>query len=348
MKSRDDSQIITIPTPRCLPSLVREFKDRRTGIIKALTTGIGPLRLYGLRNGTWEVKPPVGRAPPEFPEPVLGINLLRDQRQEKDWLSYIAVCSDAWLVSIVLYSAVYCGHKKESRETLFDDINDLPTVLEVVTEAIQAKELAAADNNRRFSQRIDEILQEEPIVMGNEIIPYVQVQSPNPIIVEDEIFEQEDPIIMGNEIIPYDQIQPPNPVIMVAEITQQVQVEYEDPDHWRIKKVLKKSDVDCSSRLLIGRNPVLTHIAPFFTNDPSEFCQNNEGLRVRVFDVNTSTEHMLMLKKWKTNSFVLLGKWKTNFVNRRKLEENDEVGLRWDVNSSRLEFAVLRRHQHEE
>ncbi|CAI9783144.1 unnamed protein product [Fraxinus pennsylvanica] len=153
---------------------------------------------------------------------------------------------------------------------------------------------------------------------------------------------------MGNEIIPYDQIQRPNPVIMEAEIIQQVQVEDEDPDHWRIKKVLKKSDVDGSSRLLIGRNRVLTHIVSFFTNDPSEFCQNNEGLRVRVFDVNTRTEHMLTLKKWKTKSFVLLDKWKKHFMNRRKLKENDEVGLRWDVNSSRLEFTVLRRHQHEE
>lgn len=195
----------------------------------------------------------------------------------------------------------------------------------------------------------DEILQQEdPIVMGNEIIPYVQVQTPNSIIMEEEILQHEDPILMGNEIIPYDQVQPPNPIIMDAEIIQQFQIEDEDPDHWRITKVLTKSDVDGSSRLLIGRNQVLAHIAPFFTNDPSKFCQNNEGLRFAVFDVDTRIEYMLTLKKWKTNSFVLLDKWKKHFVDRRTLEENDEVGLRWDVNASRLEFTVLRRHHNQE
>ncbi|CAA3008452.1 PHD finger ALFIN-LIKE 7-like isoform X1 [Olea europaea subsp. europaea] len=118
---------------------------------------MGALRLYGPPNATWEVKPPVGQIPPEFPEPVLGINLLRDQRPENDWLSYAAICSDAWLLSIVFSSAGLCRHEKETRETLFHNINDLPTVLEVVTEAIRAKDLAAsaaaADNNWGVSRR---------------------------------------------------------------------------------------------------------------------------------------------------------------------------------------------------
>ncbi|KAL2515934.1 B3 domain-containing protein [Forsythia ovata] len=135
---------------------------------------------------------------------------------------------------------------------------------------------------------------------------------------------------------------------MEAKVIQQVHAQAVDPDHWRIKKVLKRSDVDDSSRLLIGRKLVLTHITPFFTNNPSEFCQNKEEIRVTIFYVNTLIEHMLTLKKWATNSFVLLNNWKNNFVNRRKLKENDEVGLRWDVNTSRLEFTVLERHQNYE
>ncbi|KAL2555134.1 B3 domain-containing protein [Forsythia ovata] len=133
---------------------------------------------------------------------------------------------------------------------------------------------------------------------------------------------------------------------MEAEIIQQVQAQAEDlADHWRIKKVLKQSDVDSSSRLLIGRQQVFTHITPFFTNNPSEFCHNIEGIRVTVFDVDTLTEHVFTLKKWKTNSFVLLNNWKSNFVSRRRLKKNDEIELRWDVNASRLEFTVLERHQ---
>ncbi|KAL2557911.1 uncharacterized protein Fot_02650 [Forsythia ovata] len=166
----------------------------------------------------------------------------------------------------------------------------------------------------------------------------------SPSIIRRRIMDRQDPIIMGGEIVPY--VQPQNRIIMEAEIIQQVQAQAEDlADHWRIKKVLKISDVDSSSRLLIGRKQVFKHIIPFFTNNPSEFCQNIEGIRVTVFDVDTLTEHMLTLKKWKTNSFVLFNNWMKNFVSRRQLKVNDEIGLRWDVNASRLEFTVLERHQ---
>ncbi|KAL2515847.1 uncharacterized protein Fot_29818 [Forsythia ovata] len=179
--------------------------------------------------------------------------------------------------------------------------------------------------------------------MALEIVQELDVEHEDSIIIEAQV---DDPIIMGVEIVPY--VQPQNPIIMEAEVIQQVQAQAVDPDHRRIKKVLKKSDIDGSSRLLIGRNRVLTHITPFFTNKSSEFCQNKEGIRVTVFYVNTLTEHMLTLKKWTTNSFLLLNNWKRNFVKRRQLKENDEVGLRLDVNTSRLEFTVLERHQNYE
>ncbi|KAL2555132.1 uncharacterized protein Fot_08751 [Forsythia ovata] len=143
----------------------------------------------------------------------------------------------------------------------------------------------------------------------------------SPSIIRRRIMGPQDPIIMGGEIGPY--VQPQNRIIMEAEIIQQVQAQAKDlADHWRIKKMLKISGVDSSSRLLIGRKQVFTHIIHFFTNNPSEFCQNIEGI-----------------------SFVLLNNWTKNFVSRRRLKVNDEVGLRWDVKASRLEFTVLERHQ---
>ncbi|CAA3027375.1 Hypothetical predicted protein [Olea europaea subsp. europaea] len=187
-------------------------------------------------------------------------------------------------------------------------------------------------------------------IRGSEIVQQFEVQREDPIIMGAEIIEQvqvvqhEDPIIMGAEIIEQVQVQDEDHVIINAEIIQQVQFQPEDPNHWTIRKVLKKSDVDGSSRLLIGRKEVLSHIAPFFTDNPFEFCQNNAGIRVIVYDVDTNTGHMLKLTKWKTGSFVLKNNWTQQFVKRRELKENDAIGLRMDFQEARLEFTVLRRH----
>lgn len=63
------------------------------------------LCLYGLPNGGWEVSLPVEEVPPEMPEPALGINFARDGMRRRDWLSLVAVHSDAWLVSVAFFFA---------------------------------------------------------------------------------------------------------------------------------------------------------------------------------------------------------------------------------------------------
>lgn len=63
------------------------------------------LCLYGLPNGGWEVSLPVEEVPPEMPEPALGINFARDGMKRRDWLSLVAVHSDAWLVSVAFFFA---------------------------------------------------------------------------------------------------------------------------------------------------------------------------------------------------------------------------------------------------
>ncbi|CAA6674512.1 unnamed protein product [Spirodela intermedia] len=101
---------------RSVEQVFRDFKGRRAGIIKALTADVEDfyqqcdpkenLCLYGFPNEQWE-----------FPEPALGNNFARDGCK-KDWISLVAVHSDAWLLA----------------ERLFTIINDLPTIFEVVTE----------------------------------------------------------------------------------------------------------------------------------------------------------------------------------------------------------------------
>lgn len=61
------------------------------------------LCLYGYPDESWEVNLPADEVPPELPEPALGINFARDGMQRKDWLSLVAVHSDAWLLAVAFY-----------------------------------------------------------------------------------------------------------------------------------------------------------------------------------------------------------------------------------------------------
>ncbi|KAL2454878.1 PHD finger protein ALFIN-LIKE 6 [Abeliophyllum distichum] len=147
------------PIPRTVEEVFNDFKGRRAGLIKALTADVEKfyqqsdpekenLCLYGLPNETWEVNLPAEEVPPELPEPALGINFARDGMQEKDWLSLVAVHSDSWLLSVAFYFGARFGFGKSERKRLFQMINDLPTVFEVVTGAVkQAKDEATAPNN---------------------------------------------------------------------------------------------------------------------------------------------------------------------------------------------------------
>ncbi|KAJ0987530.1 hypothetical protein J5N97_005886 [Dioscorea zingiberensis] len=129
--------------PRSVEEVFRDFKGRRIGLIKALTTDVEEfyqqcdpdkenLCLYGFTNEQWEVSLPAEEVPPEMPEPALGINFARDGMQDKDWLSLVAMHSDAWLLSVAFYFGARFGFDKAERKCLFGMINDLPTIYEVV------------------------------------------------------------------------------------------------------------------------------------------------------------------------------------------------------------------------
>ena len=73
------------------------------------------LCLYGFPSEQWEVNLPAEEVPPELPEPALGINFARDGMQDKDWLSLVAVHSDAWLLSVAFYFGARFGFDKSDR-----------------------------------------------------------------------------------------------------------------------------------------------------------------------------------------------------------------------------------------
>ncbi|KAF3622189.1 PHD finger protein ALFIN-LIKE 8 [Capsicum annuum] len=168
--------------PRTVEEVFTDFKGRRAGLIKALTADVEKfyqqcdpdafgvyileasgggfvevvevcekenLCLYGLPNETWEVNLPVEEVPPELPEPALGINFARDGMQEKDWLSLVAVHSDSWLLSVAFYFGARFGFGKSERKRLFQMMNDLPTVFEVVTGVAKQARDATHNNSSR-------------------------------------------------------------------------------------------------------------------------------------------------------------------------------------------------------
>ncbi|XP_059652145.1 PHD finger protein Alfin1-like isoform X2 [Cornus florida] len=128
---------------RTVEEVFRDFKGRRAGLIKAFTMEAekvyqqsGPenmnLCLYGFPNETWELKLPVEMLPPELPEPALGINFARDGMRKEDWLTLVALHSDSWLLSVAYYFGGRFGFGRSERKRLFQMINDLPTLFEVV------------------------------------------------------------------------------------------------------------------------------------------------------------------------------------------------------------------------
>ncbi|KAK8518401.1 hypothetical protein V6N13_027877 [Hibiscus sabdariffa] len=112
-------------------------------------------------------------------------------------------------------------------------------------------------------------------------------------------------------------------------------------DPWCIRKRLTKSDLSDMSRLLLAWELVESHILPHWDEDRK--AQIRKGLQVRVHDCDTNSEHAMVFKRWDNGAHVLINKWIPQFVKRRNLKLNDEIGLHWDIQNSRFNFCVLNR-----
>lgn len=131
----------------------KDYRGRRAGLVKALTTEKDNLCLYGLPDETWEVGLPAEEVPPELPEPALGINFARDGMEEKNWLSLVAVHSDAWLFAVAFYFGARFEFQQEERRRLFNMINSLPTIFEVVaTSRKTVKEKSSNGSSKSTSK----------------------------------------------------------------------------------------------------------------------------------------------------------------------------------------------------
>ncbi|XVF03844.1 hypothetical protein REPUB_Repub05bG0028000 [Reevesia pubescens] len=67
--------------------------------------------------------------------------------QEKDWLSLVAVHNDSWLLAVAFYFGARSGFGKNERKRLFQMINDLPTIFEVLTGIVKQPKDQSANHN---------------------------------------------------------------------------------------------------------------------------------------------------------------------------------------------------------
>ncbi|KAK1287887.1 PHD finger protein ALFIN-LIKE 5 [Acorus calamus] len=168
--------------PRTVEEVFKDFRARRSGMVKALTTDVKQfyeacdpekenLCLYGHPSGIWEVNLPAEEVPPELPEPALGINFARDGMEERDWLTLVAVHSDAWLLAVSFYFGARFGFGKNERRKLFNMINDLPTIYEAVSGNVktqaQAREKTPNSSNKSKSNSKTQSRQSESHARGS-------------------------------------------------------------------------------------------------------------------------------------------------------------------------------------
>ncbi|KAI6706205.1 hypothetical protein NL676_009167 [Syzygium grande] len=115
----------------------------------------------------------------------------------------------------------------------------------------------------------------------------------------------------------------------------------EDP--CKIRKVLTASDVDHSSRLLLQKGCVETHVLPWMREEMVRRVKSRDGMEVAMWDEDTRSEHRLMFCYRALRSYELNRGWKMLFVNRRRLEVGDEIGMYWNTVNDKFHFTVLRR-----
>ncbi|XP_031120362.1 PHD finger protein ALFIN-LIKE 4-like [Ipomoea triloba] len=139
--------------PRSVEEVFLQFKGRRAALLRALTTDFDEvyrlcdpalsdkrkLSLYGHLGERWEVNGAEEVMHAVLPEPLRGINFARDRMEKREWLAMLAHHSDLWLLSVAFNFSSRFGHDKADRNRLFGMINELPTILEVVSSG-NAKE----------------------------------------------------------------------------------------------------------------------------------------------------------------------------------------------------------------
>ena len=117
---------------------------------------------------------------------------------------------------------------------------------------------------------------------------------------------------------------------------------YDDP--WKIKKLLTKSDLGNLSRLLLPKKSIEDLVLPVLSVESKREAKTEKGTKITIWDVDTQSMHYLVFKFWvSSRSYVFIDNWTKEFVNRRSLQINDEIGFHWNSYKNQFDFSVLAR-----
>ncbi|KAF2563862.1 hypothetical protein F2Q70_00016425 [Brassica cretica] len=94
---------------------------------------------------------------------------------------------------------------------------------------------------------------------------------------------------------------------------------------------------------MLQRSDAENHILSHLSEDNNTAIQAGEGVRIRVCDRNSDTEHLLVLKRMikTTGRYVLNGGWIREFVNRRGWKEGQKIGLFYNSHKNSLDVYML-------
>lgn len=122
-------------------------------------------------------------------------------------------------------------------------------------------------------------------------------------------------------------------------------VPFSDDDKYTIKKTLKKSDIEpAQNRLIVEIDAVKQCIKPFLNKEQDMCVEDSGGVIVTIKDIDHTppSRHSLNFVRWpSTGSYVLQKNWMTTFVRRKKLQEGDEIRMRWIEDESQLAFWTI-------
>ncbi|KAL9243104.1 hypothetical protein vseg_017032 [Gypsophila vaccaria] len=162
--------------PRNVDEVIMDYKGRRGALVKALTKDVeifynlcdpkhSSLCLYGLPSQWWEVNSPSSpslQPPLGIPEPRSGINLVRDDMPKDEWVSMVALYSDAWLHGVASYFSVKYKFDKADRKRLFNEISNLSLISELITGGTTRKR-GKVENRGLPDEMVVEVLARLPV-----------------------------------------------------------------------------------------------------------------------------------------------------------------------------------------
>ncbi|KAF3680290.1 hypothetical protein FXO38_02375 [Capsicum annuum] len=140
---------------RTVDEAFENYKGRRQAIINALIKDVDEFRKkcdqYNVTDGNWEIKLSSDVAE-ELP--YSRIYKLPKQLTDKNaWLAQVAADSDTWLFSVTFYLCSIYSWMALWRERLFDKMNALPTVSELVKDNHKNLEVATENAKKRVKDK---------------------------------------------------------------------------------------------------------------------------------------------------------------------------------------------------